>query len=72
VGRVVFPSAALLDAEIAPLKLCQSAVLRQVSGMVLGQNNMPVLKLSVLVLLRILDLLCQKRKLKQALVSSRT
>lgn len=57
VSGIVFPASALLNAKVSPLKLGQSAVLGKVSCVVLGQNHMSVLELSVLVLLRVFDLL---------------
>jgi hypothetical protein len=57
VRSVVLPSSALLHAQVAPLKLSQSSVLGEVSGVVLGKDDVSVLVLAVLVLLRVFNLL---------------
>jgi hypothetical protein len=57
VRSVVLPSSALLDTQVAPLELSQSSVLGEVSGVILGEDDVSVLVLAVLVLLRVFNLL---------------
>ena len=57
VARVVLPTATLLNTNVSPLELSQSSVLGEVSGRVLGQNDVSVLVLAILVLLGVFDLL---------------
>lgn len=57
VACIVLPAATLLDANVSPLKLSQSSVLGEVSRGILRQDNVSVLILSILVLLRVFYLL---------------
>ena len=56
VARVVLPAARLLNAQGAPLGVTQGAILRDLLGSLLGQDDVPVLELSVLILFGIVDL----------------
>jgi len=56
VARIVLPPAALLHPQSAPLNVGQGAVLGQRLGRLLRKNNMSVLELAVLVLLRVFNL----------------
>lgn len=60
--RVVLPASALLNSQVSPLKLRQSSVLGKVSCMILGENDVSVLELAVLVLLRVFNLLFTKKR----------
>jgi hypothetical protein len=55
-ARVVFPAARLLNSQGAPLGITQGAVLGDLLGSLLGQDDVPVLELAVLVLLGVVDL----------------
>ena len=57
VAGVVLPPATLLHTDISPLELSQSSILGKISGRVLGENNMPVFEFTILVFLRVFDLL---------------
>ena len=56
VAGIVLPAAALLDPQATPLRVRQSTILGQSFGRLLRQNDVTVLELAVLVLLRVLDL----------------
>lgn len=56
VARVVLPPARLLHTKVAPFDIGKRAVLGQRLGRILRQDNVSVLELAVLVLLRVLNL----------------
>ena len=55
-ARIVFPTTGLLNTQRAPLDITQGTVLGDLLGSLLWQDDVPVLELSVLVLLGVVDL----------------
>ena len=55
VDSVVLPAAALLHADATPLGLAEEPRLRQILGSLFGEDDVPILKRIVRVLLTVLD-----------------